>query len=148
MSGHAGPVIIECAINGVTSPDKNPHVPRKPADIVADTYRALDAGASVIHAHNSDFALRGEEAARDYLMAWQPILARRPDTLWYPTLCGGDGAAHRAGRARVGRCRGARRSRTDREAGCGTGGRARVPAVRARCTESQTRVKSLAERRT
>jgi 3-keto-5-aminohexanoate cleavage enzyme len=93
MASNAGPVIIECAINGVTSPDKNPHVPRKPADIVADTYRVLDAGASVIHAHNSDFSLRGEEAARDYLSAWQPILARRPDTLWYPTLCGGRGAA-------------------------------------------------------
>jgi 3-keto-5-aminohexanoate cleavage enzyme len=93
MTSQPGPVIIECAINGVTSPDKNPHVPRKPADIVADTYRALDAGASVIHAHNSDFQLSGEEAARDYLSAWQPILARRPDTLWYPTLCGGRGAA-------------------------------------------------------
>jgi len=93
MAVDLSPVIIECAINGVTSPEKNPHVPRKPADIVADTYRALDAGASVIHAHNSDFALSGEEAARDYLSAWQPILARRPDTLWYPTLCGGHGAA-------------------------------------------------------
>jgi uncharacterized protein (DUF849 family) len=93
MAVDLSPVIIECAINGVTSPEKNPHVPRKPADIVADTYRVLDAGASVIHAHNSDFALSGEEAARDYLSAWQPILARRPDTLWYPTLCGGHGAA-------------------------------------------------------
>jgi uncharacterized protein (DUF849 family) len=92
MAVEQGPVIIECAINGVTSPEKNPHVPRKPADIVADTYRVLDAGASVIHAHNSDFQLGGEEAARDYLSAWQPILARRPDTLWYPTLCGGKGA--------------------------------------------------------
>jgi uncharacterized protein (DUF849 family) len=92
MAVELGPVIIECAINGVTSPEKNPHVPRKPADIVADAYRALDAGASVIHAHNSDFSLRGEEAARDYLLAWQPLLARRPDTLWYPTLCGGSGA--------------------------------------------------------
>ena len=87
-----GPAIIECAINGVTSPDKNPHVPRKPTEIAEDTFRALDAGASLIHAHNSDFQLSGEEAARDYLAAWQPILAQRPDTLWYPTLCGGHGA--------------------------------------------------------
>jgi 3-keto-5-aminohexanoate cleavage enzyme len=93
MAEKLQPVIIECAINGVTSPEKNPHVPRKPADIAADTFRALDAGASVIHAHNSDFSLSGEEAARDYLAAWQPILAQRPDTLWYPTLCGGKGAA-------------------------------------------------------
>jgi 3-keto-5-aminohexanoate cleavage enzyme len=88
-----GPVIIECAINGVTSPEKNPNVPRKPAEIVDDAFRALDAGASLIHAHNSDIQLRGEEAARDYLAAWVPILARRPDTLWYPTLCVGNSAA-------------------------------------------------------
>jgi 3-keto-5-aminohexanoate cleavage enzyme len=87
------PVIIECAINGVTSPEKNPHVPRKPAEIIDDTFRALDAGASLIHAHNSDIQLGGEEAARDYCAAWRPILARRPDTLWYPTLCWGTGAA-------------------------------------------------------
>src|SRR5262249_18497644 len=73
------PVIIECAINGVTSLEKNPHVPRKPAEIVEDAFRALDAGAAVIHAHNSEIALAGEEAARDYCAAWVPILARRPD---------------------------------------------------------------------
>jgi uncharacterized protein (DUF849 family) len=83
--------MIECAINGATSPEKNPNVPRKPSEIIDDTFRALDAGASLIHAHNSDFSLSGEEAARDYLAAWKPILARRPDTLWYPTLCGGLG---------------------------------------------------------
>jgi 3-keto-5-aminohexanoate cleavage enzyme len=92
-SGNPDPVIIECAINGVTSLEKNPHVPRKPTEIVDDTFRALDAGASVIHAHNSEIALAGEEAARDYCAAWIPILARRPDTLWYPTVCGGTGAA-------------------------------------------------------
>jgi uncharacterized protein (DUF849 family) len=91
MPSRPDPVMIECAINGVTSPEKNPHVPRKPTEIVDDAFRALDAGASVIHAHNSDFSLSGEEAARDYLAAWRPILARRPGTLWYPTLCGGQG---------------------------------------------------------
>jgi uncharacterized protein (DUF849 family) len=87
------PVILECAINGATSPEKNPNVPRKPTEIIDDTFRALDAGASVIHAHNSEIALQGEDAARDYLAAWKPILAKRPDTLWYPTVCWGTGAA-------------------------------------------------------
>src|SRR5262245_32080763 len=93
MAEKPGPVIIECAINGGTSPEKNPNVPRKAAEIVADTFRALDAGAALIHAHNSDYALAGEEAARDYLAAWKPILAQRPGTLWYPTLCGGRSSA-------------------------------------------------------
>jgi uncharacterized protein (DUF849 family) len=93
MASGLDPVMIECAINGVTSPEKNPHVPRKPDQIVSDTFRALDAGASLIHAHNFDIQLGGQEAASDYLAAWKPILARRPDTLWYPTLCSGKGSA-------------------------------------------------------
>src|SRR5262245_49444009 len=97
MDASSGPVIIECAINGGTPPEKNPNVPRKPAEIVADTFRALAAGAAVIHAHNVDYSLVGEEAARDYLAAWQPILAQRPGTLWYPTLCWGKGAAEMLG---------------------------------------------------
>ena len=93
MASRPQPVIIECAINGVTSPEKNPNVPRKPTEIVDDTFRALDAGASLIHAHNTDIQVGGEAAARDYVAAWAPILSRRPDTLWYPTLCWGKGAA-------------------------------------------------------
>jgi uncharacterized protein (DUF849 family) len=80
------PVILEAAINGETRPDKNPNVPRKPEEIVADTYRCLDAGATLIHAHNDDIRETGRAAADLYLAAWGPILAERPDTLWYPTL--------------------------------------------------------------
>jgi uncharacterized protein (DUF849 family) len=92
MASNREPVIIECAINGGTSTEKNPNVPRKPDQIVADTLRVLDAGAALIHAHNADYQLQGEAAARDYLAAWKPILAQRPDTLWYPTLSLGKGA--------------------------------------------------------
>lgn len=80
------PVIIEAAINGMTSKQRNPHVPREPEEIVSDTLRCLDAGARLIHAHNRDISLVGADAAEDYLAAWRPILAERPDTLWYPTL--------------------------------------------------------------
>ena len=80
------PVIIEAAINGMTSAERNPNPPRQPEEIVADTYRCLDAGATLIHAHKADIALQGEAAAEDYLAAWRPILAECPDTLWYPTL--------------------------------------------------------------
>jgi uncharacterized protein (DUF849 family) len=80
------PVIIEAAINGMTTPERNRHVPIGPAAIAADALRCLAAGASVIHAHNSDIFLVGRAAADDYLAAWRPILAERPDALWYPTL--------------------------------------------------------------
>ncbi len=84
-----GPVIIEAAINGGSSKRRNPNVPREPAEIIEDTFRCLDAGASIIHAHNRDYALFGKAAADDYLQAWRVILKERPDTLWYPTLSGG-----------------------------------------------------------
>ena len=83
------PVLIEAAINGETRPDKNPNVPRKPEEIAADVIRCLDAGASLIHAHNDDIQQSGRAAADLYLAAWRPILAKRPGTLWYPTLAGG-----------------------------------------------------------
>jgi uncharacterized protein (DUF849 family) len=80
------PVIIEAAINGETQPDRNPNAPRKPEEIIADVFRCLDAGASIIHAHTDDIQKTGREAADRYLAAWRTILAERPDTLWYPTL--------------------------------------------------------------
>jgi uncharacterized protein (DUF849 family) len=85
------PVILEAAINGVGSKQRNPHIPREPAEIAHTAFGCLDAGAALIHAHNRDFSLRGREAADDYLAAWRGILLERPGTLWYPTLTGGGG---------------------------------------------------------
>ena len=54
----------------------------------------------VIHAHCEDIRLWGREAADVYLAAWRPVLAERPDALWYPTLCvAPDHASCRAPRA-------------------------------------------------
>jgi uncharacterized protein (DUF849 family) len=87
------PVIIECAINGETRPERNPNVPRTPEAIAEEVPRCLDAGASLIHAHNDDIMKTGREAANAYLAAWRPILAERPDALWYPTLGVGEDMA-------------------------------------------------------
>jgi len=95
------PVIIEAAINGVTAPERNPHVPVGPDAIAADALRCLAAGASVIHAHNSDIFLLGRAAADDYLAAWRPILAERPDALWYPTLAASEEAESFFGHNRI-----------------------------------------------
>jgi uncharacterized protein (DUF849 family) len=86
MSANETPVIIEAAINGLTSREKNPSVPWGSEAIARDALRCLELGASIIHAHNSDMALTGRAAADDYLEAWGPVLAQRPDALWYPTL--------------------------------------------------------------
>jgi uncharacterized protein (DUF849 family) len=85
------PVLIEAAINGGTTRARNPNVPVTPEEIRADALRCFDAGAAIVHAHNHDIRLQGAEAARAYLDAWAPLLAARPDVLWYPTLCAGSG---------------------------------------------------------
>ena len=82
-------VIIEAAINGETKPERNPNAPRKAEEIVADVFRCLDAGATIIHAHSDEIMRTGRESADGYLAAWRTILAERPDTLWYPTLGAG-----------------------------------------------------------
>ena len=86
MARPDSPVILEAAINGMTSKEKNPNAPREPEEIVREALACYALGATIVHAHNSDIALAGDEAARDYLRAWRPILEARPDALWYPTL--------------------------------------------------------------
>ncbi len=88
-----GPLIIEVAINGMSSKERNPHVPRSAQEIISDTLACVNAGANLIHAHNDDIAMTGEEAAENYLAAWRPILQQCPDLLWYPTLTSASDAA-------------------------------------------------------
>src|SRR5262245_58780476 len=81
----AEPVIIEAAINGVTSKTRNPSTPKEPAEIAEDALRCFSAGAAVVHNHIDSFALDGSAAAERYLEGWRPALAERPDALFYPT---------------------------------------------------------------
>ena len=91
------PVIIEVAINGITTPEINPHVPLTAEAIGADAVACLDGGAAIIHTHNFDISLTGADAAGPYIEAMGPVLAARPDALWYPTLTsGGDHQARNA----------------------------------------------------
>ncbi len=80
------PVVIEAAINGVTMPDRNPHVPRTAAEIAADAERCFAAGAAIVHSHNAEMAVDGARAAALYAEAWRPVLARRAEALFYPTV--------------------------------------------------------------
>ncbi len=85
------PVILEAAINGGTTPEKNPRVPRTHEEIARDALRCFELGAAIVHAHNASYSLTGQAAADDYLAAWRSVLAARPDALWYPTLASGPG---------------------------------------------------------
>jgi uncharacterized protein (DUF849 family) len=85
------PVVIEVALNGATSKERNPHVPVAPDEIARDALACADAGAAIIHSHIDDYTLSGEAAAARYLAAWRPVRAARPDVLLYPTVAlGGD----------------------------------------------------------
>ncbi len=80
------PVIIEAAVNGVTTKERNPHVPREPAEIAADGLRCLAAGAAIVHNHIDRVGGDGASAAECYLEAWRVILRERPDAIVYPTV--------------------------------------------------------------
>jgi uncharacterized protein (DUF849 family) len=80
------PVIIECAINGVTSKVTNLHVPVEPPEIAADALACIEAGAAIIHNHIDLSGVSVERAVERYLEAWRPVLDTRPDALLYPTI--------------------------------------------------------------
>jgi uncharacterized protein (DUF849 family) len=85
----AEPVIIEAAINGVTSKQQNPNTPKEPDEIADDALRCFAAGAAVVHNHIDAVALDGSSAAERYLEGWRPALDERPDALFYPTTNAG-----------------------------------------------------------
>ncbi len=80
------PVMIEVALNGQTSKETNPNVPRSAPEITEDALACLGAGACLVHTHIHEILVPGEEAAARYLDHFRPILAARPDALVYPTL--------------------------------------------------------------
>jgi 3-keto-5-aminohexanoate cleavage enzyme len=88
-------VIIEAAVNGASSKERNPNVPATPTEIAADALRCLAAGAAIVHNHNAEFAVDGARAADLYLEAWRPVLRERPDAILYPTLGFGPTIAER-----------------------------------------------------
>ena len=86
------PVVIEVAVNGVTTKDRNPAVADNAEDLAADIVACLAAGASVIHTHAfRSPAERGgpAETAEEYAETFRLVLAERPDANLYPTMSGG-----------------------------------------------------------
>jgi uncharacterized protein (DUF849 family) len=89
-----GTIIIEAAINGATTKDRNPHVPRSAEEIARDALACFEAGASIVHNHVDVLDVPGEAAAEAYLEAWQVVVAERPDALLYPTVNFGRGGVN------------------------------------------------------
>jgi 3-keto-5-aminohexanoate cleavage enzyme len=86
MSAHnAEPVIIEAALNGVTSKARNALVPVTPDEQAADGLACVDAGATVIHTHTADMLGPVDDVAGQYAAAYRPVVEAHPGTICYPT---------------------------------------------------------------
>lgn len=86
-----GPVVIEAAINGTTTKERNPHSPRTPEEIAADALACIEAGAAIVHNHSDLVMVPGQESADRYFEGWKPVFEERPDALLYPTTNFGPG---------------------------------------------------------
>jgi len=104
------PVVLEVALNGVTHKKQNPAAPETPAEIAADALACFAAGAAIVHTHTTRPSTTPQDCAEQYLAAYRPVLAQKPDAILYPTVGFGidgtaryDHAAHLAA-ARAIRC--------------------------------------------
>jgi len=84
-SAAAPPVIIEAALNGVTSKERNPLVPITPAEHTKDALACVAAGATVIHTHTADMLAPVEDVAAQYAEAYRPVVEAHPGIICYAT---------------------------------------------------------------
>jgi uncharacterized protein (DUF849 family) len=89
------PVIIEAALNGITSRGRNPHVPIAPDELARDAVACVDAGATVVHTHAHNFGAPVDELVAAYAACYESVLDARPGTILYPTIGGGSTSAER-----------------------------------------------------
>jgi uncharacterized protein (DUF849 family) len=83
------PVIIEAALNGVTSRRRNPGVPVTPDELAADAIGCIDRGATVVHTHAANHFAPPAERAAEYAACYRSVLTAHPEAILYPTIGGG-----------------------------------------------------------
>lgn len=86
ITAMANAAIIEAAINGATTKDVNPNVPKSPDEVAADALAAFAAGAAIVHTHCDPMGGPDDAVAERYLDAYRQVWAERPDALVYPTI--------------------------------------------------------------
>lgn len=89
------PVIIEAALNGVTSRARNPLVPVTPDELARDAIACIDAGATVVHTHAHNLGAPVEELVAAYAACYGDVLDARPTSILYPTVGLGPSVADR-----------------------------------------------------
>jgi uncharacterized protein (DUF849 family) len=91
----ADPVIIEVALNGITSRRTNPTVPVSPDELTSAAIGCIDAGATIVHTHAHDLTAAPTDRTEEYARCYRAVLAERPDTVLYPTTGVGPTVAER-----------------------------------------------------
>ena len=91
------PVIIEVALNGTTTRERNPHVPISREELIEEGLACIEAGATIIHCHIANMRVPAEEAAAEYRATFEPWVAADPDVLVLPTLGWGQNMAEKLG---------------------------------------------------
>jgi uncharacterized protein (DUF849 family) len=99
----SAPVVLEVALNGVTKKAQNPAAPETPAEIAADALACFAEGAAIVHTHTTRPSSTPQGCAEQYLAAYRPLLAQKPDAILYPTV--GFGIEHAAHLAAAGAIR-------------------------------------------
>lgn len=79
------PVIIESHINGIRPKVHNPNIPVTYEEISNEAMKLWEAGACVVHLHNTSIMLTGKEAYEDYRKCMEGALKKYPNMLWHPT---------------------------------------------------------------
>jgi uncharacterized protein (DUF849 family) len=85
MTETDAPVIIEAALNGVTTRAHNANVPATAEDQAVDALACVAAGATVIHTHAPNIVVPAAEAAEQYAIAYRPVVEKHPGIICYPT---------------------------------------------------------------
>ncbi len=79
------PVILECAINGSVTKDKNPNAPGTIAEHTTEVINCLDAGATIIHMHSNQPNEDVKLAAQPYKDIYGPVWKKHPNAILYAT---------------------------------------------------------------
>jgi uncharacterized protein (DUF849 family) len=79
------PVILEVAISGSNSKQRNPHVPETVEEQIAEMDACFNAGATIVHTHSNQPNKDVDKAAEFYRNTYKPIREKHPHGIIYAT---------------------------------------------------------------
>jgi 3-keto-5-aminohexanoate cleavage enzyme len=90
-------IMIEAAVNGVTTRDQNRNVAYRPDEVAADAIAASTAGASLVHVHAREPDGSWSDNADYYTTIYGKVRETQSPPLLWPTFAGGKDVKKRYG---------------------------------------------------